>query len=130
MTLIELIQQYRTEHDMSQRQFATECGLSNGYISMLERGTNPKTGQPITPTLVAFKKLAAGMHMSVNELFSKIDDMPVVIEPTPTTDPRTISDAELKFALFGDTEKISDKDLDDVRRFAAFIKEQPENDDK
>ena len=77
MTLVELIQEYRAEHGLSQRQFATECDLSNGYISMLERGKNPKTGQPITPTLVALQKLATGMNMTLNEMLTKVEDMPV-----------------------------------------------------
>ena len=75
MTLVELIQEYRAEHGLSQRQFANECGLSNGYISMLERGENPKTHQPIKPTMQALKKLAEGMHMNLTDLFTVVDDM-------------------------------------------------------
>ena len=75
MTLVELIQKYRAEHGLSQRQFAADCGMSNGYISMLERGKNPKTGMPITPTFPAIRKLAAGMHMTITELFETVDDM-------------------------------------------------------
>ena len=37
MTLSDLVQEYRREHGLSQRQFASICGLSNGYISMLEQ---------------------------------------------------------------------------------------------
>ena len=77
MTLGELIQQYRTERGLSQRQFATACDLSNGYISMLERGENPKTKLPVTPTLPAMQKIAQGMGISLTELFSSVDDMPV-----------------------------------------------------
>ena len=77
MTLRELITQYRSEHGLSQRQFATQCSLSNGYISMLERGLNPKTQLPLTPTLPALKKLATGMGISLSELISVADDMPV-----------------------------------------------------
>lgn len=36
-------------------------------------------------------------------------------------------DAELIFALWGDTEDIDEKDLEDVKRFAAFIKERKQN---
>ena len=57
MTLGEMIQEYRREKDISQRQFAIACSLSNGYIAMLERGINPKTNQPIVPTIIALKKL-------------------------------------------------------------------------
>ena len=77
MTLVELIKQYRKEHDLSQRQLALACDLSNGYISMLEREENPKTGQPITPTIGALKKLATGMHMTLGELLMAVDDMPI-----------------------------------------------------
>ena len=51
MTLKDLVIKYRTENGLSQRQFALQCGLSNGYISMIERGVNPSTGEKITPTL-------------------------------------------------------------------------------
>lgn len=44
MTLSDFVKEYRKEHDLSQRQFAAICGLSNGYISMLEKNMNPKTG--------------------------------------------------------------------------------------
>lgn len=77
MTLKEFILNYRTEHGLSQRQFAAQCGLSNGYISMLERGENPKTKQPLVPTLPKLKKLADGMGCLLGDLLVMVDDMPV-----------------------------------------------------
>ena len=82
MTLGEFIQLYRLQHDLSQRQFSTKCGLSNGYISMLEKGQNPHTKQPLIPTIQSMKRLANGMNMTVQELFSSVDDMPVDISDT------------------------------------------------
>lgn len=79
MKLGEAIQQFRLEHGLSQRQFAVSCNLSNGYISMLERGENPKTKVPVTPTLPALQKIAQGMNMSLTDLFEIVDDMPVDI---------------------------------------------------
>ena len=67
MTLKDLVIKYRADNGLSQRQFALQCGLSNGYISMLEKGINPSTGAKITPTLQALNKLAAGMHTTLNE---------------------------------------------------------------
>lgn len=77
MKLGDFVTLYRDSHDLSQRQFANICGLSNGYISMLEKGINPNTGKPLTPTLKQLKKLAQGMSMTLAELFEKCEDMPV-----------------------------------------------------
>lgn len=77
MRLSELLKVYREEHGLSQRQFASMCDLSNGYISLLEGEVNPKTGKPITPTLPQLAKIAEGMKMTLSELLSCIDDIPV-----------------------------------------------------
>ena len=37
---------------------------------------------------------------------------------------RKISDADIKFALWGDSRDIDDEDLEDVRRYAAFVAER------
>lgn len=75
MTLGEYLKQYRDFHDLSQRQFAALCGVSNGYISMLEKGENPKTGEPITPTMQSVVSIARGMGMTMQELLSEVDDL-------------------------------------------------------
>ena len=80
MTLKDLVIKYRADNGLSQRQFALQCGLSNGYISMPEKGINPSTGAKITPTLPALSKLATGMHTTLNELFTLVDDMDVDVK--------------------------------------------------
>lgn len=82
MTLSELLVQYRLSHDLSQRQLAVRCGVSNGYISMLERNLNPSTGDPVAPSLPTLKKIASGMGMTLDTLFSMVDDMPVSLDDT------------------------------------------------
>lgn len=77
MKLGDLIRDYREQHDLSQRQFAVICGLSNGYISMLERGENPKTHKPVTPTLPQLKKLADGMGTTIMDVLDTVEDMPI-----------------------------------------------------
>lgn len=86
MTLSEAIIKYRKDHDLSQRQFALKAGLSNGYISMLESNINPKTKQPLTPTMPVLKKLANAMDISVDALFAIVDDMPISLERTDYTE--------------------------------------------
>ena len=77
MTLVEIIINYRLEHNLSQRAFADKCGVSNGYISMLEKNKNPSTEAPITPTLPTLRQLAKGMNMSLDELLALADDMEI-----------------------------------------------------
>lgn len=85
MLLGELVAAYRKEHDLSQRGFAAKSGLTNGYISMIESGVNPKTGKPITPSFDYLSKLAAAMDMSVHTLIAEIEDMPVDISADKNT---------------------------------------------
>lgn len=79
MKLGDLIREYRERHDISQRQFAEKCDLSNGYISILEKGVNPNTGRPVTPTIPQLKKLAVGLGMTMMEMLESVDDMPIDI---------------------------------------------------
>lgn len=73
MTLGAMILQYRTEHKLSQRQFAMKCGLSNGYIAMIERNMNPSTGKPIVPGLDQIKAIANAMGMTADTLIRSVD---------------------------------------------------------
>ena len=78
MTLSDFVKEYRKEHDLSQRQFAAICGLSNGYISMLERNLNPKTGLPLTPSLPALKKDFRQLWGCLwRDMLTAVDDMPI-----------------------------------------------------
>ncbi len=79
MKLRELIIKYRTDHDLSQRQFAEKCGISNGYISMIENDVNPKTGKPAVPSLKMLHNIAAGMNMTLDDLLTSIDELVVDI---------------------------------------------------
>lgn len=80
MTLGTIIKNYRTTHSLSQRKFANLSGLTNGYISMLENGKNPKTNEPIIPTLSTLKQIAKAIGLSLNELLDLCDDIVVSID--------------------------------------------------
>lgn len=74
MTLRECIIKYRQEHGLSQRGFAKLCGLTNGYISMIEADENPATGKRILPALPTIMKLAAGMNIPLLALIEMLDN--------------------------------------------------------
>ena len=80
MKLGDIILNYRHEHSLSQRQFASKCnGLTNGYISMIENGLNPNSNKPIVPSLPKLKLLANGMEMSLDDLLAMMDNETVDI---------------------------------------------------
>lgn len=87
--LADIIVEYRQDHDLSQRQFASRCGLSNGYISMLEKGLNPATNRPVIPTLPQLKKLASGMGKTVAELMEEAEDMTIDLGVTAKLEKNT-----------------------------------------
>jgi len=73
MNIGKIISKYRKEHGLSMEKFAALCGRSKGYISMLEKGVNPVSGKPITPSIDTFTGIASAMNMSVIELSEMID---------------------------------------------------------
>lgn len=77
MKLSEIIKKYRESHDLSQRQLGAQCGLSTGYISLIEKEINPQTGKPMVPSLPVMNKLSIGMGLTLDELLAMCDDMDV-----------------------------------------------------
>ena len=80
MTIGELIAEFCRNTGMTNQRFAEKCSVSKGYISQLINGKNPKTGRPITPTIETYIKIAETMNMTLDELFRKIDDVPVALK--------------------------------------------------
>lgn len=90
MRLGNFIKQYREEHNLSQRAFAELCGVSNGYISLIERDKiDKRTGKPSKPKIDSLMAIAKGMGLTLQELVGTVDvDIPVDSNPikvkTPT----------------------------------------------
>jgi transcriptional regulator with XRE-family HTH domain len=100
MKLSAVLTDYRDRMQISQRELARRCGLSNSYISFLENEFNPRTGKPIVPTLEQYQKIASGMGMTVHQLFEVLDedspvslhfDVPEVIEEPHTSEARILA---------------------------------------
>lgn len=89
MTLGDVIAEYRRTHDLSQRQFAQMAGLSNSYISQLEKNRNPTTGKAFVPTVANLQRIARVMGITMHDLFAVIDDMPVELQEVAATDAPT-----------------------------------------
>ena len=74
MFLGEIIKKYRKENNLSLRAFASKCGLSYTYISMLEKNIDYRTGKPIAPTLDSVKYISNAMNIPIDDLLKMLDD--------------------------------------------------------
>lgn len=83
MKLSDVVIEYRGKHGLSQRAFAKQCGISHAYIAILEKGENPATGRPITPTIPQLKAIASGMGMTLEALLTISDDIEIDISDRP-----------------------------------------------
>lgn len=125
MTLSELIIEYRNEHGISQRQMASQCKLSAGYISLIEKETNPQTGKPMVPSLAVLNKLAKGMGITLDKLLSVCDDMPVDISATEKTvlDEKDGLDIEIAEIILS----LSESKKQEALRYLRYLAAQEEN---
>lgn len=98
---------------MSLREFGKLCGVSHTHIDSIEKGYDIRSGRAVNLTGTTIRKLAAALSASEAELMN--------MYMGHKTEERPVTDTELKFALFGDGD-ISDEKLDEVKRFAEFIK--------
>lgn len=125
MKLSELIIEYRRDHGLSQRQMASQCSLSTGYISLIEKETNPQTGKPMVPSLTVLNKLAKGMGITLDRLLSVCDDMPVDISTTEKTvlDEKDGLDLEIAEIILS----LSESKKQEALRYLRYLAAQEEN---
>jgi transcriptional regulator with XRE-family HTH domain len=71
----ENLKRLRAARGLSTRRLALLAGVSNGYISQLEKGYDSRTKKPIHPTFDILKKIASGLNVNVNELSGNDDDI-------------------------------------------------------
>ena len=140
-TLGEVIRTKRKAKDLSLRDLATLCNLSHSYIDSLEKGVDPKTGKPVSPTIETLEKISKGLGLTLDELLTQaglIDD-PLIREHSISSTHHRIESAladdpdaddlltfwkELKqredlFLLFKQVRPLSD---DSIRRVIRVIK--------
>lgn len=145
MTLGDCVKEYRDSHDLSQRQFAELCDLSNAYISVLEKNVNPKTGEAPAPTYGVYKKIAGAMGISVQSLMEKADESAVSLgsnilvemqsepfsEETKQIIDKRLEDADAnKRELLSLYKTMTDADKEKLLDFARFIVDSYRRTDK
>ena len=58
----------RAEKDLSLRELSVRTGLSHSYLNNLENGADPRTGNPVSPTLPTLNKLAKGLEVPIDKI--------------------------------------------------------------
>jgi transcriptional regulator with XRE-family HTH domain len=92
---------------------ATELGINKSNVSNWKNNG-------YTPRGDALQKIADYFGVTTDYLLTGEDTK----KASTQEDERTISDKELMFALWGDSQNVDESDLEDVRRYAAFVEER------
>ncbi len=92
------------QRGISPSKAAQEAGISKSLV------TKWRLHQVQLPSAEVLRKLAAYFSMSVSDLLEEGEPV------------QTVSDDMIKFALFGGDGEITDEMYDEVKRFAAYVK--------
>ena len=106
----ETIRNARKALGLTQRQLADSLGVSNTSVSNWEKGLS-------RPDADMIQKLCAVLHLQANDFYG-------TKEAPAENSRRLVSDDDIKFALFGGDGEITDAMFDEVKRFAAFLKQR------
>lgn len=102
---VERIRELCSQWNTNFAEIERKLGIGNGIIARW------KKSKPRADTL---KKVADYFNVTVEYLTEGKKT------PVPLKGDR-LSDSQLMFALWGDSSEITQEDLDDVRRYAAFV---------
>ena len=105
------IRDARKRAGMTQRQLAGDLGVGHTTVSNWEKNLS-------RPDADMIHKLCGLLRLQPNDFYGNP-------EQEPSLGGRTaVSDEDIKFALFGGDGEITDAMYDEVKRFAAFLKER------
>lgn len=111
MNSVERVKSICKEKKIPISKLERDLGYSNGYIGQLRKGVFP------TDRLV---DIANYLNVSTDYLLTGEET-----KKAPTKDgEREVSDDDIMFALWGDSDDVDKDDLDDVKRYAAFVRER------
>lgn len=140
----EMIKKYRQEHGISMDEFASRCGLSKAYISLIERGKNTRSDKPIVPSIDTVKAIADVLGVDLNVLLRSMGyDAPmntvITIEPGYGDNGYYIDAQAAEYAeelrtnkdlrvLFSASRDLTEEQMRDAYKYIKYLKAQ-NNDD-
>lgn len=112
--MYEIIESLCTAQGIKPGKMCAALGISRGVIGDLKAGRTKKLSAE------NLEKISGYFGVSVGYLLGTEEN-----EKAPTgSSERSVSDDDLKFALWGDCDEIDDDDLADVKKYAAFVRER------
>lgn len=106
---VQYVRDLCKERKIAISQLEKDCGFANGYL-------NPKKMSKIPYDRAVI--IAGYLGITANEILNG----PECKNAPAESGKRSVSDEDIKFALFGGDGEITDAMYDEVRRFAAFVK--------
>lgn len=101
------------EKVIPKQKFYEDCGITSASYSLWNKG---KT----TPRMKNLETIAQYLGTTTEYLLTGIEET----KKAPTDSERKVSDDDIMFALWGDSDDVDKDDLDDVKRYAAFVRER------
>ena len=125
MTLGEFIKQYREEHNLSVRAFASQVGISPQAVLNIENGIG-SNGKPMTSTMKTYKKIAEGLGMTEQELLNLLNDNDrIIVNPSDNYAIRQdLLDSYDFRAILSMLEDLPEERMAEVKEMLRSFKEQ------
>ena len=104
------------EHGITGSQMSRDLGMSRSFMTELRKGRAKSI------TIETAQKIAVYFDVPLEYILG--DDFQDSKKAPADTGKRSVSDDDIKFALFGGDGEITDEMYDEVKRFAAYIKQR------
>lgn len=109
------LEQLLQERGISGAKLCADLGMSRSFLTELRKGRAKGI------RLETAQRIADYLSVSVSRLMGEDEKTPL------SHGKRSVTDADIKFALFGGDGEITDEMYEEVKRFAAYLKAKQQN---
>lgn len=111
--MYEIIDTLLEERGISGAQMSTDLGMSRSFMTELRKGRAKSI------KVETAQRIADYFNVSVDYLLGRSTE-----KAPANSGERRVSDDDIMFALFGGNDKITDSMYEEVKQFAAYIKQR------
>ena len=111
--MYKIIEELLTQKGISGSKMCTDLGMSRSFMTELRKNRIKHL------RLETAQKIADYLGVSASTLLGKEEK-----NPSPDDRERNVTDEEIKFARFGGDGEITDEMYEEVKRFAAYLKDK------